>query len=62
MKFIPYVRATKYGRFPEFQMLSIIVSPLQADQSRGALPHIFFFFFFFGFGYITGEYHVQCQY
>ena len=26
MKFKPYVLTTKYGRFPEFQLLSIIVS------------------------------------
>ena len=28
-----YVLATKWGRFPEFQMFSIIVSPLRVEQS-----------------------------
>ena len=33
----PYILGTKYGRFPDFQMLSIIVSPPPADQTWAAL-------------------------
>ena len=34
MKFKPYVLATKYGRFPDFQLLLSIVNP----PNRGFCP------------------------
>ena len=37
MKFQPDVLATKQGRLPDFQMLSIIVSPLSAISKQAAL-------------------------